>query len=127
MIVVDASLLIAHLSDRDAFHAQAVECLLATAESRLGASTITIAEVLVTPARAGRLQRATDALDDLGLEEVSLGRDAAPRLAALRAQTGLRLPDCCVLLAVGDTGADGLITFDERLASAANRLGHTLR
>ena len=127
MIVVDASLLIAHLSRHDAHHRTAVDRLTAAADNRLGASTITIAEVLVTPARVARLHQAMDALHDLGLEEVPFGGEAASRLAALRAETGLKLPDCCVLLAAQDARADGLITFDDQLAAQAERLGHTLR
>ncbi len=40
------------------------------------------------------------------------------QLARLRATTGLKLPDCCVLLAVEDA-APSLAPSDERLAQAA--------
>lgn len=121
MIVVDASVLIAHLDESDASHSRAVDALLATAEAQLGCSPITLAEVLVGPARAGRLDEARGAVADLGVAEVPLGQDAAPRLAALRADTSLKMPDCCVLLAA-DEGA-ALLTFDDRLARAAERRG----
>jgi predicted nucleic acid-binding protein len=49
--------------------------------------------------------------------------DAAPAaLAGLRAATGLKLPDCCVLLAAEQVGG-GLGTFDDRLATAARERG----
>jgi predicted nucleic acid-binding protein len=121
VIVVDASVLIAHLDERDVLHERAVEALLAVAEQTLASSPITLAEVLVGPARAGRLDEAQAALRALGVAEVPLARDASFRLAALRAETGLKLPDCCVLLAADDAGAADVLTFDERLATAARR------
>ncbi|WP_367186735.1 PIN domain-containing protein [Sporichthya sp.] len=44
--------------------------------------------------------------------------DTAVRLAQLRAETGLRMPDCCVLLSAEATGAT-VATFDDRLAASA--------
>jgi predicted nucleic acid-binding protein len=44
------------------------------------------------------------------------------RLALLRAETGLKLPDCCVLLAAEQSGA-AVATFDDRLAGAVTRRG----
>lgn len=118
MIVLDASVLIAHLEVTDAHHQRATEVLLATAGEALGASPITLAEVFVGPARAGQLDRAAAAIEDLQVEAVPLGVDAPARLAALRAETGLRMPDCCVLYAAQTANA-ALATFDDRLAAAA--------
>ncbi len=84
---------------------------------------ITLAEALVTPTRRGALGAARAGLARLGVDEVTLGEDAAVRLAELRAQTRLKLPDCCVLLAARDAGADMVATFDERLGAAAEGLG----
>ena len=119
MIVVDASVLIAHLDENDALHSRAVDALLATAEQPLACSPITLAEVLVAPARLGRLRDARTAVVDLGVVEIPLGDDAAARLAALRAETGLKMPDCCVLLTAEDAQAEAVLTFDDRLARAA--------
>jgi predicted nucleic acid-binding protein len=121
VIVVDASVLIAHLDDNDALHSRAVEALLGTAEHTLGCSPITLAEVLVGPARAGRLGEARSAVTDLGVAELPLGDDAAVRLAGLRADTALKMPDCCVLLAADDARAEAVLTFDDRLGRAAER------
>ena len=118
MIVLDASVLIAHLEVTDAHHQRATEVLFATAGEALGASPVTLAEVLVGPARAGQLDRAAAAIEDLQVEAVPLGADAPARLAALRAETGLRLPNCCVLYAAQTANA-ALATFDDRLAAAA--------
>ena len=123
MIVADAGALIAHLDAGDAHHDSVERILLDLADHPLGSSTITHAEVLVGPAAAGRLEEAMAALEALGIEELGLGPDAAPRLAALRAETGLKLPDCCVLLAARDTPPSALLTFDERLSVTARRYG----
>jgi predicted nucleic acid-binding protein len=123
VIVVDAGVLIAHLDKGDALHDRAVEALLATAEKPLGCSPITLGEVLVGPARAGRLNDARSAITDLGVAEIPLGDDAAAQLAALRAETALKMPDCCMLLAAEDARADAVLAFDDRLARAAQQRG----
>lgn len=92
--------------------------LLATAGAPLGASPQTLAEVFVAPARAGRLDRASAAIEDVRVEAVPLGDDVPARLPALRAETGLRLPDCCVLYAAQTANA-ALASFDDRLAAVA--------
>ncbi|MGI8594328.1 MAG: type II toxin-antitoxin system VapC family toxin [Solirubrobacteraceae bacterium] len=126
MIVLDASVLIAHFDSRDRHHSRAVELLLEAAEHPLGASVLTVAEVLVAPARQRRLDAAEAALRELDVREIALGPNAAARLALLRAETALRLPDCCALLAVQDAAAHALATFDDRLGTEATRRGITV-
>lgn len=122
MIVLDASVLIGHLDGRDQHHERARELLIANAESPFGASSISLAETLVGPARSGKLEVARGALGLLAIEELALGADASVRLAAIRAETGLKLPDCCVLLAAKDR--DGAVaSFDLDLARSAKDLG----
>jgi len=127
VIVVDASVLIAHLDERDAQHARAVETLLESAEQPLACSPITLAEVLVGPARHARLDAARKAVAELGVSEITLPKDSAGRLASLRSETTLKLPDCCVLLAAQDARAERVLTFDDRLARAATELGFIAR
>jgi predicted nucleic acid-binding protein len=127
VIVVDASVLVAHLDTHDAHHDAATRLLLDAAGLEFGASPITVAEVLVGPARMDRLSEAQGILVALGLRQITLGIDAAPRLAMLRGQTGLKLPDCCVLLAAHDAPAQAVATFDERLAKVARRVGLHVR
>lgn len=123
MIVVDASVLIAHLDEGDAQHADAEAALLQAAVQPIAASPLTIAEVLVGPARQDRLEAAVDALGLLELQEIPFATDSAARLAVLRATTNLKLPDCCVLLAAQDARARAVLTFDDRLGREAARLG----
>lgn len=86
------------------------------------ASSLTLAEVLVGPVRAGRLDDALSALRDLEIEERQFPADAAVRLAQLHAGSGLRMPDCCVLMAAQEAGAR-VATFDRRLARAVQDIG----
>ncbi len=122
MIVLDASVLIAHLDGGDRHHADAQILLEASGGEPLGASTITLAETLVSAARAGRLGDAEAALQRLGVGELALGEKAPGRLAQLRAEVGLKLPDCCVLLAAREH-AGTVASFDSDLIAAARELG----
>lgn len=121
LTVLDASILLAHLDDSDP-HADAAQTILADAD-QLAASTITLAEVLVGAARAGRLDEQLQALADLNIKEVAIDRGAAAQLARLRADTGLRMPDCCVLHTAIATSADALATRDQPLAREAAARG----
>lgn len=122
MIVLDASVLIAHLDERDAHHEQATRLLADSGVDPLCASTISLAETLVAPARAGRLGDAIAALERLVVVELPLGKDAPARLARLRADTGHKLPDCCVLLAAREHGG-AVASFDPALIGTASELG----
>lgn len=123
MIVVDASVLIAHLESTDANNANAMALLGKATGTPLGASTVTLAEILVRPTRAGRLHEAEAHLRQLRLAEIGFGKYAAPRLALLQAETNLKMPDCCVLLAAEDGDATAILTLDDRLRATAVRLG----
>lgn len=122
MIVLDASVLIAFLDPSDALHDDAVSCLVTVGSGRLLVSPITHAEILVGPTRAGTIDVTQSALGTLGVTEVGLPADAAPRLAGLRVTTGLKLPDCCVILAAQESRCR-ILSFDDRLVAAARELG----
>ena len=122
MIVLDASVLIAYL-DRDDSHHVAAESLLAEAvDGDLGVDPLTLAEVLVAPARNDLIEAAKAALRNLEVAELPF--PSAVRLARLRSTTGLRMPDCCVLLAAEDAAATAataatIASFDDRLVHTA--------
>ena len=122
MIVLDASVLIGHLDGNDLHHERARSLLEASGASPLGASPISLAETLVAPARTGQVNAARDALERIGIAVLELSDDAPLRLARLRADTGRKLPDCCVLLAAQDH--EGVVaSFDADLLKAARALG----
>ncbi|MHB8293866.1 MAG: type II toxin-antitoxin system VapC family toxin [Acidimicrobiales bacterium] len=118
MIVLDASVLIAYLDGEDGHHEAATVLLASTIDDDLAANPLTLAEVLVVPVRDGRLDEVEAALHDLEVNELPFPADTAVRLAHLRASTGLKLPDCCVLLAAEHVGA-GVASFDDRLVQTA--------
>jgi predicted nucleic acid-binding protein len=125
VIVLDASVLIGHLDSNDPHHTRARALLEASGSAALGASQVSLAETLVAPARGGRLEVAGEALDRLGVAELTLGVDAATQLARLRASTGCKLPDCCVLLAAQECQGR-VASFDSGLTQAARALGLAL-
>lgn len=124
MIVLDATILIAHLSV-DHPHAAAALDILET-EEELVVHPITLAELLVHPARSGTESLALEALDKLGIGQVEYTASEGVGLARARATTGLKMPDCCVLVAAEHHGAE-LATFDRRLAKIAHERGTTVR
>ena len=76
-------------------------------------------------AEHGLLEQVRRAFDGLGLATAESDDEQPWRLAALRAETRLPLPDCCVLDVAIESGGD-LATFDTRLAAAARRHGVAL-
>lgn len=122
MIVLDASPLIAYFDAADALHDRAVARVRTLGGQQLAISPLTLAEVLVGPTRSGSLDLIRTGLKVLRVQEIGLPDDAAVRLASLRAMTRLKLPDCCVVLAAQQRAA-AVLTFDDRLAAASERLG----
>jgi predicted nucleic acid-binding protein len=118
VIVLDASVLIAFLDGNDTHHERAMDLLAREIEDEFAVNSLTLAEVLVVPARAGRLESAGVALSDLEILELPFPTDAAVRLAQLRASTNLKLPDCCVLLAAEEAQAR-VASFDRRVIEVA--------
>lgn len=125
-MILDASVLIAHLDGADPHHERAVNLLLDAAEDSYRASPITLVEVLTGPARIGALDRAKAALAAIGVRSTGMDDGSPEKLAAIRAATGLKMPDCCVVLAAEQEGTD-LATFDDRLASVAKARGIRVR
>ncbi|HYQ73833.1 PIN domain-containing protein [Cellulomonas sp.] len=121
MIVLDAGVLIGFLEPADAHHERAV-ALLADARAPLLVHPVTLAEVLVGPARAHREVELSGDLRDLGVRTATIGEDEPVLLARLRADTRLKMPDVCVLATAVALDAP-LATYDIRLAAAARAHG----
>ena len=121
VIVADASVIIAALSPAESAHGWALALLVDT--DRVFTHPITYAEVLVGPARrSAELAASLDS--DLCELAVDHGSAAVPpyELAVVRAESGLRMPDACVL-ATAESLNLPLATLDERLADAARARG----
>ncbi len=97
MIVLDASVLIAHFESADTHHEAASDLLIAHASESFASSVVTLAEVYVGAARAGRADQLDQLLSRLAVEPLDLPAAGARRLGELRATTRLKMPDCCVL------------------------------
>jgi predicted nucleic acid-binding protein len=115
VIVADASVLIAYLSPGDEHHSRAVDALVD--HDQFVVHPLTIAEVLVHPTRTGSEHSVLATLLSIGLRPAVTQIDPVP-LARLRATTGLKMPDCIVLM-TAQQHACGILTFDDRLAAAA--------
>lgn len=122
MIILDASVLIAFLAGDDLHHAAAERFLADAIDDELVVNSLTLAEIFVAPVRDGHLEAVVAALAALDVHELSFPDETAVRLARLRAETGLKMPDCCILLAAEAQGAS-IATFDGRLAKLAEKRG----
>ena len=111
------SVLIGYLDGADSHHEAARALLARVVDDDLGANPLTLAEVLVV-ARTGRLDTVLSVLRDIDVQALPFPTDTAVRLAELRADIGLKMPDCCVLLSAEEAGVD-IASFDARLAQAA--------
>ncbi|MGB3731033.1 type II toxin-antitoxin system VapC family toxin [Microbacterium sp.] len=120
MIVLDANVLISYWGRPDS-HTDATYSILDT-EDELLIHPITLAETLVAPVREGREDDALSAYARLGVERHDPTLDEPVRVARLRAETRLKLPEAYVLAAAIEMQA-ALATFDKRLADAARERG----
>ena len=97
MIVLDASVLIAHLNPHDEHHATATRLLLSARPGTMLVHSLTLAEVLVGGVRVGRGAAMRDDLAAAGIAVAEADTGEPLRLAELRMTTRLKMPDCCVL------------------------------
>ncbi|MBO9578440.1 MAG: type II toxin-antitoxin system VapC family toxin [Microbacteriaceae bacterium] len=122
MITLDAGVLIAYLRPEDGHHAAAVEWLAANVLDEFGVSVVTLAEALVHPAEAGVVDTARRSLEKLGIMPVPAVAGEEARIARVRAETRLRMPDAIVVHTAEAVGG-GLATTDARVARAAQARG----
>lgn len=120
MITLDASVVIAHLYPHDSHHLAATEYLRESSAEELIIHSLNLAEVLVAGVRTGREQEMRADIEAIGLQVADRQVDEPMRLARLRVECGLKLPDCCALDTALSTGSI-LATFDVDLAKAARR------
>lgn len=122
MIVLDASVLIAYLDAGDAHHDRAMALLSREIEDDFAVNLLTLVEILVAPTRAGQCDVVLAVFVDLAVEVLQFPQGSAVMLAELRAETHLKMPDCCVLLSALDQQAR-LASFDDRLVKVAQDRG----
>jgi predicted nucleic acid-binding protein len=122
VVVLDASALIALASSNDPHHSWALEMFRDTAGFDLQMTGLTQAEVLVHPARAGKLDKFLKLIGGLGLEVTSIDESDSSSIAKIRASTNLKMPDVIVLQqAIKVNGS--IATTDQQLAKVAKSKG----
>ena len=113
LIVLDAGVLIGALDDAHAHHSAAAEAIAAQSDADLRLPISAYSEVLVAPARFGRLEDVKADLAGLGLVIDAIGEATAEAAARLRARhASLRLPDALVIAHAEVVEADELLTTD---------------
>jgi predicted nucleic acid-binding protein len=122
LVVLDASALIALASDTDPNHNWALEMFRDTAGFGLQMTALTQAEVLVHPARAGRLEKFLKLIGALGLEITPIEESDSRQIAKIRAETSLKMPDA-VVLSQAIKVAGSIATADKQLAKVAKDNG----
>lgn len=120
-MILDSNVVIALLNPADAHHNRAAGLLVEVPEEDLHIPAVTLGEALVWHVRAGTGERALEVLEDLGLSVIESKEDPL-ELARVRAESGLRMPDCIVLHHALTRG-EALATMDERLARAVMERG----
>lgn len=94
MIVLDARVFVAYLQGEDVRN-EAAETLLAREIGHdFGFNPLTIAEVLVVPARDDRLDEIRLILQELEVQRIPFPADTACKLSHFRYQLGVAVPGC---------------------------------
>lgn len=119
LLLVDSAPIIYTLEAHERFAARFAPMFQRHADGELvlAVTTITIAEVLTGPLRAGEealAKRYRAALD--AWQVVDLTSDVAESAARLRGQYGLKLPDAIQLASALSISADALVTHDRDFA-----------
>jgi predicted nucleic acid-binding protein len=123
LIVVDASIVIAVLDPGDALHPVAVPLMRSHAGDDLRLPVSAYAEVLVGPARSGRLAEAKARMARLILSIEPITQPIAERAAAIRARhPGVKLPDALVLAVGDELNAAAVLTGDSSWRRIAKRV-----
>ena len=115
LIVLDASVLIAHLDPADALHEPARRALAEHSADDLRLPASAYAETLVVPSRRGALEEARRRIGQLALTLVPIDALLAEQAAAIRGgQPAVRLPDALVLACGEVLDAQAVLTSDRR-------------
>jgi predicted nucleic acid-binding protein len=127
VVVFDSDVLIGFLNRDDAQHRAAVERLRASMApgGRRLLCAVNYAEIMVGPVRAGRQAQelVSQMLVQFNIETIMVDMDLAGRAAAVRARTGLKLPDAFALATAIHAEHQGrenveLASFDEAVLKA---------
>ena len=123
LIIIDASVVIALLDPADALHASARREFDRVAGEELALPASALAETLVAPARAGKLEEARQRIQALELLIADVDEAVALEAARWRGrQSRLRLPDALVLATAEVLNATLLLTGDANWRAISSRV-----
>jgi predicted nucleic acid-binding protein len=122
VIVADANVVVAASTPGHVHHAAARRIVLDHGGDGIVLHSLTLAEVLVAPARTGQELQVRQKLADARFGLSPLGDPPPEHLARVRATAALKMPDACVL-ATAEQLRVPLATFDRRLAQEASARG----
>jgi predicted nucleic acid-binding protein len=123
LIVLDTSIVIALLDPKDTIHAAALGASIAHAGEDLRVPASALAETLVVPARAGRMEEVRGKIQLLDLGVIPIGEDIAVEAARLRGRhRSLRLPDALVIASGDLLDADAILTGDRKWTAVSHRV-----
>ena len=122
VIVADANVVIAAANPGDVHHRDASHIVVVHGRDGVVLHSLTMAEVLVGPAKTGAEDQARAMLTAAGITLSRLGDPTPEALARVRATASLAMPDACVLAQAEQLGLP-LATFDRRLAREARARG----
>ena len=123
LIIIDASVVIALLDPADALHAAARQEFDQVAGEELALPASALAETLVAPARAGKLEEARQRIQALELLIADVDEDVALEAARWRGRhSRLRLPDALVLATAEVLNASVLLTGDANWKAISSRV-----
>lgn len=125
LTVFDSDVLIGFLNRDDAHHEEAVERVRASMRpgTRRSLCAVNYAEILIGPLRVGAQEQVKRMLVHFTIETVQVDMALAERAAAVRARTGLKLPDAFALATAIHAEHRGhadvsLASFDARVLQA---------
>lgn len=121
-IVLDAGVIIGLYDDQDPHHKWAVDFMFQTTADKLIMSAINHAEILVYPTKAGVKDAFQAGIEGLGIKLDVDSLLETESLAALRAETGLKMNDVCAIH-LASTEDSILATTDKAVAKAAKSRG----
>ena len=121
-IVLDAGVIIGLYDDKYPHHKWAVDFMFQTSADKLLMSAINHAEILVYPTKAGVKDAFQAGIEGLGIKLDVSSLLETESLAALRAETGLKMTDVCAIH-LAATEDSILATTDKAVAKAAQALG----
>ncbi len=123
LIILDASLVIALLDSADRLHRPSLRAFERVAGDELVIPASALAETLVIPSRAGKLEEARAKIQLLDLRVAAVDESIAIEAARLRGRRrNLRLPDALVLATGGVLEADSILTGDRSWQRVSRRV-----